>query len=41
MFDTLDLMHVLILTLMLYVIIPMSIMAYKDIKKEYMNNKNK
>jgi len=41
MFDTFNLMHILILTLMLYVIVPMSIMAYKDIKKEYNNNKNK
>ena len=41
MFDTLILMQILMYTLMLYVLIPMGIMAYKDIKKEYMNNRNK
>ena len=39
--DTMQLMHILLMVLLAYVIIPMSVMMYKDLKKEFKNSRRK
>ena len=39
--DIMQLMHILIMVILAYVIIPMSIVMYNDLKKEFKNSRRK